>query len=180
MLASQHVNWSSGALHHRFAVYMDAKHNRTTANESIQNAGVIRELRTQLQVSVQGSAQLQQHSEDIITLRAQLKTRSNDRLELTRQAGVVEELRTHLGMSAERQREMTRQASILDDLKAQLSVSNDLNLKLMYRRSSLDEARALMTQALKAQQGADSPGSSTMSFTRMRPPDRQVWLLSGF
>ncbi|DBB15837.1 TPA: hypothetical protein ACH3X3_004031 [Trebouxia sp. C0006] len=143
-------------------------------------SGVIRELRTQLQVSVQGSAQLQQHSEDIITLRAQLKTRSNDRLELTRQAGVVEELRTHLGMSAERQREMTRQASILDDLKAQLSVSNDLNLELMYRRSSLDEARALMTQALKAQQGADSPGSSTMSFTRMRPPDRQGSMLSPF
>ncbi len=83
-------------------------------------------------------------------------------------------------MSAERQREITRQASILDDLKAQLSVSNELNVELMFRRSSLEEARALMTHALKAQQGADTPGSSTMSFTRMRPPDMQVWLLSGF
>ncbi len=156
------------------------KQNSTQLQQdnSKQIAGVIHELRKQLQVSMQGTAQLQQHSEDIDALRAQLKTRSNDRLELTRQAGVIEELRTHLGMSAERQREMTRQASILDDLKAQLSVSNELNLELMFRRSSLDEARALMTQALKAQQGTDSPGSSTMSFTRMRPPDRQVWLLS--
>ena len=170
MLANQHLDWSSLALHHRYKIQQV---------DSIQNAGVIRELRTQLQVSVQGSAQLQQHSEDINALRAQLKTRSNDSLELTRQAGVIEELRTHLGMSAERQREMTRQASILDDLKAQLSVSNELNLELLFRRSSLDEARALLTQALKAQQDADSPGSSTMSFTRMRLPDRQVWLLSG-
>ena len=131
-----------------------------------------------LRISVQGSAQLQQQTDDINALRAQLQTRSNDHLELKRQAGVIEELRTHLGMNAERQREMTRQASILDDLKAQLSMSNELNVELMFRRSSLEEARTLMTHALKAQQGADTPGSSTMSFTRMRPPDMQVWLLS--
>ncbi|DBA96167.1 TPA: hypothetical protein ACH3X1_015649 [Trebouxia sp. C0004] len=134
-------------------------------------SGVICELRTQLQVSVQGSAQLQHHSDDINSLRAQLQTHSSDHLELRRQAGVIEELRTHLGMSAQRQREMTRQASILDDLKAQLSVSNELNVELMFGMSSLEGA---CTHTLKAQQGGDIPGSSTMSFTRMRPPDVQA------
>ncbi len=143
-------------------------------DQGLMTVGVICELRTQLQVSVHGIAQVQQHTADITALKAQLKTRSSDQLELKRQASAIEELKTHLGMSAERQREMTRQASILDDVKAQLTMGNEANLEMMIRGSSLEEARALMAQVLKTQPYAESPGLPTLSFTRMRPPNKQV------
>ena len=138
---------------------------------------MIYELRRQLQVSVQGCAQLQQHTDDINALKAQLKAWNGEQIELKRQAGEIQELKAHLRMSAKHEREMTRQASILDDLQAQLSSSHEVNLDLVYQRSSLDEARAIMAQALRTQhQGFESSKalSPTMSFTRMRPSHMQV------
>ena len=138
-------------------------------------AGIIAELRTQLLVSIQNSAQVAQHSADIEALKAERNSHGEDQIELQRQAVIIDELRGHVNLSAERQREMTRQASILDDLKAQLSLSNDLSVELMFRRTSLEEARALMTQALKGQaHHVEAGGQMTNSFTRMRPSEQKV------
>lgn len=114
-------------------------------------AGVIVDLRAQLQVSIHTSAQVARHTRDIQALTAQVNSRSTHGGELRRHSTVLKQLKTQLKSRAESQLEMTRQASILDDLKAQLSMSNDLSVDLMFSRTSLEEARALMAQALKSQ-----------------------------
>ena len=100
-------------------------------------------MRTQLHVSVQGSAQLMKDSADIKELKAEmLALKSNEAYELKRQALVIDELKSHMNVSEERQREMTRQASILDDLKAQLTNTNDMSVALIFRYDALSIADA--------------------------------------
>lgn len=155
------------------------QHPYHTDLSSFLPAGVIAELRTQLQVSVQNSAQVAQHTADIEALKAEHHSHNQHQVELQPQAVIIDELRGHVNLSAERQREMTRQASILDDLKAQLSMSNDLSVELMFRRTSLEEARALVTQALKGQaHHAEPAGQMVNSFTRMRPSEQKVGSLN--